>query len=204
MIHSFSLLQQSICQFLSDLLKQTGKEAWVLSNHSEDGLLFSLAKKTGAIIIPSDSFNYYDVANKYNALILAPYDWVNLNIFRTYHKYRDKADFYPLADLYPLEMTQFSFHLGFNYQVKIDNPNIPLILELDISDLELDWLVKHEKKTKMITGETEPAKIPEFYYLTSRQKQMISKAYQREKSTRHKAISYISPKLRDIKDLLGD
>lgn len=156
----------------------------VLNQPNESILLFS--QKYGLGLSKPDSFNtFQDVLSlnsSKNGIIISSIDRNNFNLIRNYNKYTNGGgDLLPVADLFNSEIEEVLLETdNSNYIVKSNTQIFDLSLE------EIEWADRQNIIFNIVEDEKDPLKNPNSLGYMGRQKQIISKIYQREKLTRHK------------------
>lgn len=147
--------------------------------------------------------SYYAYAT--NGIIVGTRNRSESNIIRHYHKYGDGcADLAPIADLYKSEVYELFEYLtrnsdGYMPQPALDifnakpatdlwgpNSDVTDEVELGLTYDEIEWADREDQISKIISSEKDPTKTPMWFAYSLRQKEIIAKLHQLEKSTRHK------------------
>jgi len=164
-------LIKNIISWISDYVKE---------NPLELAITFSDSMEQATLISVLNTYNktyllYPKETDK--KIFISPISKNEYDLFRSYNKY-DHMDLLPFADLYVSEIQSLYDYLESDIAYKEKDYLFP--------PSSLEWLVRENSRTKIIEMDGDPVRHPAWMGYSGPQRQLVAKAHQREKATRHK------------------
>lgn len=197
MIVNENLLIQFLSKWLADYAKQNGRTTFVIvDNSSRQSCLAKLicseaTKIIGGLKVRVCNTNHLEahkIAEEINGIVIGLVD----RTYGLYHRSFSKLD-EGLGDIFPLFDLEYSEIVQITEKVLLDqNFTDPVEYRL------IEFCNKANALYSIITEDQPPHKNKRWPYFLTEQKKWLAIVHQREKSTRHKAITKPYPKIPEI------